>query len=444
MAGPRPGHQGIQPGYRQGLLGAGYAACLRESLRPKTSLRPHRPPPRRCRLLLRRPHPRRRRTRLARRTQPRSHVRRRLALAVQQPQRLPLSLLCAGRTPFAPGAGAPTVRRWDWFCCRSTAPVRTGRARCEPGGVGFWFWAKVSRSCADFLSCSPVFGVPCLFRLPLVLLLGAALPAQAMTFQTRMEDVQWSVEGDKFECRLSQRVDGYGEAVFIRRAGERPMFQLSAWSELMRPGAAQLYNDPPPWRPDARVQPLGQGTVQSGTTVMRLPWQQAGQMLAGLSRGLQPTILQGSLSDAGQQVRVVVSSVGYPQAWKDFQACADGLLPMNLDQISRTAIGFPSGGAVLDARARQMLDVALEYIKADPQVSRIELDGHSDNVGDRLSNRDLSRQRVLAVQAYLVERGVDEDMISIRFHGERYPVANNNTREGREKNRRVTLRLERS
>ncbi len=91
-----------------------------------------------------------------------------------------------------------------------------------------------------------------------------------------------------------------------------------------------------------------------------------------------------------------------------------------------------------------MLDVALEYIKADPQVSRIELDGHSDNVGDRLSNRELSRQRVLAVQAYLVERGVDEDMISIRFHGERYPVANNNTREGREKNRRVTLRLERS
>src|SRR5690606_35281601 len=156
MAGPRPGYQGIQPGYRQGLLGAGYAACLRESLRPQTSLRPHRPPPRRRRLLLRRPLPRRRRTRLARRTQPRSHVRRRLALAVQQPQRLPLSLLCAGRTPFAPGAGAPTVRRWDCFCCRSTASVRTGRAQTtspagpdsHPGrvllrfGGGLWFCCR--------------------------------------------------------------------------------------------------------------------------------------------------------------------------------------------------------------------------------------------------------------------------------------------------------------
>src|SRR5690606_34730146 len=100
-----------------------------------------------------------------------------------------------GGHAFAPGAGAPTGWSWDWLCCRSTAlgangagthshpgrvllrvgvgfgfvvgappSVRTGRARCEPGGVGFLvLGAKVSRSCADFLSCSPVFGVPCLF-----------------------------------------------------------------------------------------------------------------------------------------------------------------------------------------------------------------------------------------------------------------------------------------
>src|SRR5690606_6649161 len=107
--------------------------------------RPHRPPPGRCRLLLRRPHPRRRRTRLARRTQPRSHVRRRLALAVQQPQRLPLSLLCAGRTPFAPGAGAPTGRGWVGFvvgapprCERVGHPFAPGAgAPTVRGWVGF-------------------------------------------------------------------------------------------------------------------------------------------------------------------------------------------------------------------------------------------------------------------------------------------------------------------
>src|SRR5690554_1709952 len=37
-----------------------------------------------------------------------------------------------GRHAFAPGAGAPTVRRWDWLCCRSTASVRTGPAQSTP------------------------------------------------------------------------------------------------------------------------------------------------------------------------------------------------------------------------------------------------------------------------------------------------------------------------
>src|SRR5690606_29056901 len=99
---------------------------------------------------------------------------------------------------------------------------------------------------------------------------------------------------------------------------------------------------------------------------------------------------------------------------------------------------------VLDAEARQRLDVALAYIEADSDISRIQLDGHSDDVGDRLSNRELSRQRVLAIQAYLVERGVDEALINTRFHGERYPVAANDSAGVRAKNRRVTLRLEKN
>ena len=279
-------------------------------------------------------------------------------------------------------------------------------------------------------------------RLFLILLLALAAPAQALTFQTRMEKVQWTVAGDQFECRLSQQIDGYGEAMFLRRAGERPVFELSASSDLMRPGPAQVFNTAPPWRPELRPQVVGAGTVASGTKALQLPYQQAGQMLAGLSAGLQPTIQRSSLSDAGP-ITVVVSSVGYRQAWDEFQTCASGLLPMNIEQVSRSAIGFPSGGVELDPQAQRMLEVALAYIEADPAVSRIQLDGHSDNVGDRLRNRELSRQRVLAVQAYLAERGVDPAMITTRFHGERYPVAANNSAAGRAKNRRVTLRLER-
>ncbi|WP_304640905.1 flagellar protein MotY [Pseudomonas sp.] len=280
-------------------------------------------------------------------------------------------------------------------------------------------------------------------RLAFLLLSAVVLPAQALTFQTRMEDVAWTVEGDQFECRLSQTVSGYGEAVFLRRAGERPIFQLKAWSNLMQPGQAQLYNDTPPWRPGSRTQMLGTANVLEGPIVIRVPQQQAGQMLAGLAEGLHPTIQRASWANTSTSVRVVVSSVGYQKAWQDFQSCSAKLLPMNIDQISRTAISFASGGTALSPGASAMLDVVLEYLAADQSIGNILLEGHSDNVGDRLTNRELSRQRVLTVQRYLVERGIAEDRFTLRFHGDRYPVASNATPDGRARNRRVMLSLER-
>ena len=115
-------------------------------------------------------------------------------------------------------------------------------------------------------------------RAPIALLLTLALPVQALTFQTRMEEVQWSVDGDKFECRLTQPVSGYGDAVFVRRAGERPVFELRAWNNLMRPGQAQLYNDAPMWQPHARARLLGYTAVADDQIVIRVPQQQRGPM----------------------------------------------------------------------------------------------------------------------------------------------------------------------
>ncbi|SDU00956.1 flagellar protein MotY [Halopseudomonas salegens] len=275
-----------------------------------------------------------------------------------------------------------------------------------------------------------------------LLICSLALPVQALTFQTRMEDVQWSVDGDQFACRLAQTVSGYGEAVFVRRAGERPVFELNAWSNLLRPGRVHVYNQPPQWRPDARSQALGHAQVADNQPVVRVPQQQAGQMLAGLAQGMQPTILGDSWANATQPLQVVVSNVGYAAAWTEFQDCITGLLPMNFEQASNTTISFAAGGTALSGDAREVLDTVLVYLLADEDISGIQLDGHSDNVGNRLDNRELSRQRVLIVRDYLTERGVNEDLFNLRFHGERYPVASNQSAVGRAANRRVSLKLE--
>ena len=172
-----------------------------------------------------------------------------------------------------------------------------------------------------------------------------------------------------------------------------------------------------------------------------LPYEQAGRMLAGLASGLQPTIMRSSLA-GGESVRVVVSSVGYQQAWSDYQACVSKLLPISAAQAEQSTISFRSGGSLLSEDAKSMLDAVLQYIQAADQLNEIVLDGHSDNQGNRLDNRELSRQRALAVRDYLMEKGVDESLFSMRFHGDRYPIASNRTAEGRAANRRVMLRLQ--
>lgn len=117
------------------------------------------------------------------------------------------------------------------------------------------------------------------------------------------------------------------------------------------------------------------------------------------------------------------------------------LLPQNFEQVKQSEIGFPGGGIELDSAAKAKLQVMLEYMKADPTVNHVELDGHSDNSGNRLTNRDLSRRRALAVMEFFKANGLQESQITVRFHGERYPLAPNSNNANRAKNRRVAVRL---
>ena len=147
--------------------------------------------------------------------------------------------------------------------------------------------------------------------------------------------------------------------------------------------------------------------------------------------------------NGGDRLEVRLLPVKFHQAYEDYQACTAKLLPVNFEQIRQAQIAFPGGGVELDAMAKAKLDIVLDFIKADPTVNSFQIDGHADNSGNRLTNRDLSRRRALAVQEYLVAGGVPAEQITVRFHGERYPLVPNNSEANRAKNRRATLRLDR-
>src|SRR5690606_13646225 len=151
---------------------------------------------------------------------------------------------------------------------------------------------------------------------------------------------------------------------------------------------------------------------------------QAGRLLSGLLDGRSPVVRHRTLH-GGEALEVRLLPARFGKAYEDFRGCTAKLLPVNFDQIRKTQIGFPSSDVTLDARGQAKLDIILQYLKADPTVNRMQLDGHSDNSGNRLSNRDLSRRRALAVEEYLLANGVPNEQITLRCHGERYRAVRN-------------------
>ncbi|WP_191487404.1 flagellar protein MotY [Pseudomonas sp. FEN] len=269
----------------------------------------------------------------------------------------------------------------------------------------------------------------------------ASLPAMALTFQTRLESIEWKVEGDKFECRLSQPITDFGAGEFVRRAGEQVTFRLKAYNHVLGGGSATLLAAAAPWQPGRGDINLGSVRMGSGDVLFNSSQGQAGRLVSGLLEGRSPLVRHYSRDGGVSEIRLL--PVKFSKAYNDYQECTAKLLPKNFEQVKQAQIGFPGTGVDLDAQAKAELQVMLDFIKADPSVNHIELDGHSDNAGNRLANRDLSRRRALAVMDYFKANGVPESQIVMRFHGERYPLVPNNSPANRAKNRRVNIHLER-
>jgi outer membrane protein OmpA-like peptidoglycan-associated protein len=283
-----------------------------------------------------------------------------------------------------------------------------------------------------------------LFRLIVTLLITCwALSVNAVRYGAPMNHAEWRLELSPFECRMWQPVPYFGDAVFSHRAGEEQKFYLAPTRKAMKAGAATLVSEAPVW--DESRRPLDMGTVAIGHSVpsISVGKRRSYQLLNELYDGMAPTFSRPSWYAEDEQIELSISSVNFRKAYGQYQECLAGLLPVNFDQINRTRIHFNHDKYELNAKTRGRLDQIVMYVKADTSVTGFYIDGHTDATGRRLYNLELSKKRAESVTKYLVSNGVDEAMITTRYHGERYAVTNNRTVSNRAANRRVTLRLER-
>lgn len=101
-------------------------------------------------------------------------------------------------------------------------------------------------------------------------------------------------------------------------------------------------------------------------------------------------------------------------------------------------VNFDTGKATIKPDSAKTLDDAAAALKAAAAL-RVEVAGHTDNVGTPEANLRLSQERAQAVMAALVGRGIKADRMTAKGYGQTTPVADNRTEEGRAKNRRVEL-----
>ena len=104
------------------------------------------------------------------------------------------------------------------------------------------------------------------------------------------------------------------------------------------------------------------------------------------------------------------------------------------------AIQFASGLAQLSVDFQAGCERLTLWMKENPEV-RIQIEGHTDNVGSLASNMALSHDRALAVSKFLTDLGIDAARLETLGLGPNEPVADNATEEGRATNRRVQVNV---
>lgn len=101
---------------------------------------------------------------------------------------------------------------------------------------------------------------------------------------------------------------------------------------------------------------------------------------------------------------------------------------------------FETNKTTLQASSYEELNKLVTYLKLHPAY-KIDLSGHTDNIGKERDNQQLSEGRAKAVADYLMQEGIEQNRISYKGYGSSRPVTDNTSEDGRKKNRRVEIKL---
>jgi outer membrane protein OmpA-like peptidoglycan-associated protein len=131
----------------------------------------------------------------------------------------------------------------------------------------------------------------------------------------------------------------------------------------------------------------------------------------------------------------------------DEDGCPETQAPMveirsGMIQLQGNPVNFgPASDRIIGRRSFEILDALAAVLRAHAEIARVDIQGHTDDRGDRATNMELSARRARAVRTYLVDHGIDPERVEAHGFGPDRPVADNSRAEGRATNRRVEVHI---
>jgi OOP family OmpA-OmpF porin len=111
---------------------------------------------------------------------------------------------------------------------------------------------------------------------------------------------------------------------------------------------------------------------------------------------------------------------------------------LNRDGHIALYVNFDTGKSIIRDESKPIIEQVVKMLKSNPEL-KLSVEGHTDNAGNPASNKTLSEERAKSVAAAIVSQGIAVERLSSSGQGQDKPIGENNTEEGRAKNRRVEL-----
>ena len=163
-----------------------------------------------------------------------------------------------------------------------------------------------------------------------------------------------------------------------------------------------------------------------------------GKLFIELPAGDEYAVVLSTLTDSSQYGTLPIAPLTGNQFYKNpfsIQITYEPAKTFTLNDVH-----FDFGSATLLPDSFKQLEELYEYLKWK-ETCRIEVAGHTDNVGQESDNMVLSQKRAESVKAWLVKKGIGSSRIIVKGYGSTQPVADNSNEEGRQQNRRTEVRI---